>query len=305
MKSNRCSRHGFTLIELLVVIAIIALLIALLLPAVQQAREAVRRTQCKNNLKQFGLALHNYHDSNRTLPPGYISKFDASGNDLGPGWGWGAMALPYIDGANLFNSLNVNVGIELLPNATTRVSPLAVFRCPSDIGQQTWSAHQRNISTGADLGPICDVARSNFVGMYGTSEPGVDGDGVFFRNSKINLRDLIDGTSNTLVVGERSTSLGDATWAGAVTGAVIVPDSSDGVGSGPPESSSSLVLGHAGDGYSPGHPRSHVNQFHSLHTGGVHFLLGDGSVRFLSTSMDYDLYRALATRAGGERTGEF
>ncbi len=305
MKTNRWSRRGFTLIELLVVMAIIAVLIALLLPAVQQAREAARRTQCKNNLKQHGLALHNYHDTYTTLPPGYISKYDAPGNDLGPGWGWGSMTLPYLDGANLYNALNVNVGIELPPNATTRVSSLAAFRCPSDTGPQTWSAHQRNLSTGADIGPICDVARSNFVGMFGTSEPGVDGDGVFFRNSKVNLRDLTDGTSNTLMVGERSSWLGDATWAGAVTGAVIVPDPSDGVGSGPPESSSSLVLGHAGDGYSPGHPRSHVNQFHSLHTGGVHFLLGDGTVRFLSTSMDYDLYRALATRAGGERTGEF
>src|SRR5579872_1827700 len=96
-------RRGFTLIELLVVIAIIAVLVALLLPAVQQAREAARRTQCKNSLKQIGIALQNYHDSARTLPPGYISLIDTSGNDLGPGWGWAAMLLPQMDQSPLYD----------------------------------------------------------------------------------------------------------------------------------------------------------------------------------------------------------
>jgi prepilin-type N-terminal cleavage/methylation domain-containing protein len=93
----RMKRNAFTLIELLVVISIIGLLIALLLPAVQAAREAARRTQCVNNLKQIGLALHNYHSSHQTFPPGYISNFDASGNDSGPGWGWAAILLPQME----------------------------------------------------------------------------------------------------------------------------------------------------------------------------------------------------------------
>ena len=147
---------------------------------------------------------------------------------------------------------------------------------------------------------ICEVASANYVGVFGTFEPGVGGDGIFFRNSAIALRDTTDGSSSTLMLGERSFRLGEATWVGAVTGAVIVPDGSDGVGTGPPESASSLVLGHSGDGYSPGNPRSHVNQFYSLHTGGVHFLFGDGHVSFLSSSLDYRVYQALTTRAGGE-----
>src|SRR5687768_201165 len=97
------SRRAFTLIELLVVIAIIGILVALLLPAVQQAREAARRTQCKNNLKQLGLALHNYHDQHKLLPPGYVSDYTTAGTDTGPGWGWAAMILPQIDQGPLFN----------------------------------------------------------------------------------------------------------------------------------------------------------------------------------------------------------
>ncbi len=293
-------RSGFTLIELLVVIAIIAVLIALLLPAVQQAREAARRTQCRNNLKQVGLALHNYHDVYLVMPPGYISRFDNAGNDLGPGWGWAAMLLPQLDQSTLYNQLNLNVGIEHPSNATARVVKLAAMRCPSDSAPDRWQTIQRNPSTGVVIAPICEVASANYIGMFGTFEPGVGGDGLFYRNDNLNLRDVSDGTSNTLAVGERSFRLGEATWTGAVTNAVIVPDSSDGVGSGPPEYASSLILGHSGDGYSPGEARSHVNQFYSLHTGGVHFLFADGHVRYLSTSLDYGVYQALTTRANNE-----
>ena len=293
-------RRGFTLIELLVVIAIIAVLIALLLPAVQQAREAARRTQCRNHFKQLGLALHNYHDNLRTFPPGYVSLFDGSGNDTGSGWGWGSFLLPQLDQAPLYNQINFNVGIEQATNGTVRVQRVPTFLCPSDSAPERWQTAKRDLSSGAFLGNICEVASANYVGMFGTFEPGVGGDGVFFRNSPIGLRDLTDGSSSTLMVGERSFRLGEATWTGAVTGAVIIPDGSDGVGTGPPESASSLILGHSGDGYSPGNHRSHVNQFHSLHTGGVNFLFGDGHVGFLSSSIDYRVYQALTTRAAGE-----
>src|SRR5579864_5723515 len=125
-------KRGFTLIELLVVIAIIAVLVALLLPAVQQAREAARRSQCKNNLKQVGLALQNYHGSRNTFPPGYVSTFDGSGNDTGPGWGWGAMILPELDQAPLQNGISFTQPIEAAANATARVTTLSASLCPSD-----------------------------------------------------------------------------------------------------------------------------------------------------------------------------
>lgn len=292
-------KRGFTLIELLVVIAIIGVLVALLLPAVQQAREAARRSQCKNNLKQIGLALYNYHESHRVLPPGYVSLFDGSGNDLGPGWGWGSFLLPQLDQSPAYNQVNFNVGVEQAGNATIRILRLPVVLCPSD-SASLWTAWKRDPTTGTDISQICDLAPANYVGMFGTFEPGVDGDGTFYRNSRVGFQDIRDGTSQTIVVGERAFALGEATWTGAVTGAVLVADSSDGVGTGPPEYNASLVLGHNGDGFSPGDRRSHVNQFYSQHTGGVHFLFGDGHVGLLSSSLNYGVYRALATRAGGE-----
>ena len=298
-------RSGFTLIELLVVIAIIAVLIALLLPAVQQAREAARRTQCRNNLKQVGLALHNYHDTYLVLPPGYISRFDNAGNDLGPGWGWAAMLLPQLDQSPLYNQLNLNVGIEHPSNATSRGVKLAAMRCPSDSAPDRWQTIQRNPSTGAVIAPICEVASANYIGMFGTFEPGVGGDGLFYRNDNLNLRDVIDGTSNTLAVGERppSADLHYGWWyAGMGTG--------DGTGD--------LHLGVREVGTwprfpaCPGGPRPYragkltdncaSAQFWSLHAGGANFAFCDGSVRMLRYSAG-DVLSALATRSGGETTG--
>src|SRR5271155_4615272 len=158
-------RRGFTLIELLVVISIIGVLIALLLPAVQAAREAARRTQCVNNLKQLGLALHSYESASRSFPPGYVSNFDASGNDTGPGWGWPAMLLPQIEQKPLFDGVNFNMPIDDLSNPTTRLMWLTVFLCPSDSAPVAWWAVTRDPS-GAPLQNICQVATANYVGMY-------------------------------------------------------------------------------------------------------------------------------------------
>jgi prepilin-type N-terminal cleavage/methylation domain-containing protein/prepilin-type processing-associated H-X9-DG protein len=292
---------GFTLIELLVVIAIIAVLIGLLLPAVQSAREAARRAQCINNLKQIGLALMNYEGALRTFPPGYVSSFDVQGNDTGPGWGWAAMILPPFEQTPVFNSLNFNLAIEDASNLTGRLMLINNFLCPSDTVLPSWWAVSRNTNTGVALRNICQVASSNYVGMYGTGEPGPDGEGVFFRNSRIGLRDITDGTSQTILVGERSHNLGEATWVGSVTGAILYPTDGDNIGRYVPETSPGMVLGHAGEGHGPGDPRSDVNQFYSLHAGGgVNFLFGDGHVAFLKSTMNYKAYLALATRAGGE-----
>ncbi len=294
-------RRGFTLIELLVVISIIGLLISLLLPAVQAAREAARRAQCVNNLKQLGLALHNYEGSHGAFPPGYISNFDANGIDTGPGWGWAAMLLPQMEQTNVFNAINFNIGIEDPANQTSRLVNVNNFLCPSDSVKPAWWVKSRDPATGLPLANICQVAPSNYAAMYGNGEPGVNGDGMFFRNGKVGLRDITDGSSNTLALGERSHKLGEATWVGSVTGAVLFPDDGDGVGRPRTEDSSGMVLGHVGERKGPGDPNGDVNTFYSRHSGnGVNFMFADGHVSFLKATMNYKTYQALATRAGGE-----
>ena len=289
------SRRGFTLIELLVVIAIIALLIALLLPAVQAAREAARRGQCINNLKQVGLALANYESSQRVLPPGYVSGADAANADTGPGWGWGAMLLPQLEQGPLFNSINF---ARPIAGQTAARAMVATFLCPSDSVKQ-WNVYSRDLA-GNPTGLLGQVAPGNHVGVYGTSDPGIDGDGLFYRNSAVAPRDITDGMSQTLAVGERGHRLGQATWTGAIPGAVLFPDDNDGIGYPRAEDAPGMILGHAGGRLGPGDPGGEVNQFYSRHPGGVNFLFADGSVRFLKTAMNYPTFRALATRAGGE-----
>jgi prepilin-type processing-associated H-X9-DG protein len=292
------------LIELLVVISIIALLIALLLPAVQMAREAARRTQCVNNLKQIGIALQSYHGSHQTFPPGYVSNFDSAGNDTGPGWGWAAMLLPQLEQKPLYDAVNFSVPIEAPTNQTTRLTLIAGFLCPSDSGAPSWLATMRD-QRGVATQSICQVATSNYVGVFGTSDPGIDGDGIFFRDGNVGIRDVTDGTAQTIAVGERSQKFGQTTWAGSVTGAVLFP-LNKGIGYPRAESAPGMVLGHAGGRYGPGDPSGEVNQFYSLHPGGVNFLFADGHVGFLKTTMSNTIFRALATRAGGEAlSGDF
>ena len=310
----RRAGRGFTLIELLVVIAIIGVLIGLLLPAVQAAREAARRAQCLNNLKQIGVALHNYHDGCGAFPPGYVTDWhfelgsDNSYRETGPGWGWATMLLPRLEQAPLFDAVNFAwpdptsklriVSIEGPANATARMAVLAVFLCPSDRARTFWAVRLDEASGQYDI-PICQVAPSNYVAMYGTTEPGVDGDGLFCRNTSFAVRDVVDGTAQTLAVGERSQNLGDATWTGAVPLATLLTPTG-GVGRYHPENSSGFVLGHAGERNTPGDPLSDCNQFYSFHGGGANFLFADGHVAYLRRTIDYRTYKALTTRAGGE-----
>jgi prepilin-type processing-associated H-X9-DG protein len=307
------------LIELLVVIAIIGVLVGLLLPAVQAAREAARRTQCTNNLKQLGLALHSYHDGHATLPAGYVSLFNVgsangaalrgarpprenenSDPDVGPGWGWGSMILPHFDQGPLYNAINFNLDIRADDSLTARTTVLNVFLCPSDNPESLWWAWRRNPLTGAAFAPICQIAAANYVGMYGLTEPGPSGEGLFFRNDVVRFADVTDGLSTTIAAGERSFLIGGSTWVGNVSRAVLVPPIG-GVGHFRPETSAGMVLGHAGERKGPGDPNGDTNQFYSRHSGrGVHFVFADGHVAFLKTSMSYKTYAALATRAGGE-----
>jgi prepilin-type N-terminal cleavage/methylation domain-containing protein/prepilin-type processing-associated H-X9-DG protein len=295
-------RRAFTLVEVLVVIAIIGVLIALLLPAVQSARDAARRTQCANNVKQVGTALLAYEGSHKAFPSGYVSAYDSNGNDTGPGWGWASFILPQMEENAIFRTIHFDLPIEDAMNSA-RVANVPSYFCPTDDIRRVWSAKSRD-ADGNAISVICDVAASNYVAMYGTTEPGVDGDGMYFRNSKVRLKDVTDGSSKTLAVGERAHKLGNATWVGSVTGSILFPEDDNTAGLRHAENSSGMVLGHAGEGIGPGDDGGDVNQFYSLHGAGVNFVFVDGHVTFLPANMDKKLYRALATRAGRETSAE-
>jgi len=253
-----------------------------------------------NNLKQLGLALHNYDGSHQTFPSGYVSNFNATGDDTGPGWGWAPMLLPQFEQGPLYNATNFNLAIEDPSNLTSRLPLVNNFLCPSDRVEVYWAVN-RDAATGAPRQNICQVAPSNYVAMYGNGEPGPGGDGLFFRNSKVSLRDITDGTAQTIALGERSHRLGEATWVGSVTNAIMFPTDNDDIGRYRTETSSGMVLRHVGEGVGPGDRRGDVNQFFSVHSGGgVNFLFADGHVSFLKSTMNYQTYKALATRAGGE-----
>src|SRR6516165_1269146 len=167
---NRGSRRGgFTLIELLVVIAIIAILIGLLLPAVQKVREAAARIQCTNNLKQIGLALHTYHDANKRFPPGYLDgntdPNSTPDNDVGPGWGWASFILPFIEQGNVYNQINLKVGVGVGSNVGISQQPLVIYQCPSDSLQDAFPVYDSSFTK-----PIVMIAHSNYVGCSGWVE---------------------------------------------------------------------------------------------------------------------------------------
>jgi prepilin-type N-terminal cleavage/methylation domain-containing protein/prepilin-type processing-associated H-X9-DG protein len=294
-------RHrGFTLVELLVVIAIIGTLMGLLLPAVQRIRETASRLRCKNNLKQIGLALHNYHDRFGGFPPGYQSKVGPNNTDLGPGWGWAAFLLDDLEQENLKRAIRFDLQISDPANAGVRVTILAIFVCPSE--------PKTGILTVIDAGgnPICDVARGNYVainGVLGVTSDAWDNNGAFIRNRSMRMADITDGLSNTLLVGERCTSMSSTTWTGAVTNGVVpavrYPNPADQLANA--EGAPALVLSHGSRSHIPNDQLVFdADATASFHIGGVNFLYGDGSVHVMSNAIDGLLYEALLTRAGGE-----
>ncbi|MFM7075032.1 MAG: DUF1559 domain-containing protein [Planctomycetaceae bacterium] len=306
--------RGFTLVELLVVIAIIGTLVGLLLPAVQSAREASRAASCRNNLKQLGLALHHYHDHAKRFPSGWSGAAipdGTAGDDL-PGWGWATELLPQIEQSTLHARIDRSRPVFDPANsalhADVRRQVVPTFLCASDVRgpterdgffmigaddghdeeEEEEEGHHDERVDGPQFAPLTEIGKSNYVGVFGTIE--VDdapaaGDGMFFRNSRVGMRDMLDGTSKTLVVGERNSKLGASTWTGVVSGA---------------KAAYPRVVGVAD--HTPNHADHHFDDFTSNHPAGVHFLMGDGSVHRLDDSIGIEVYQSLCTRAGGEAT---
>jgi prepilin-type N-terminal cleavage/methylation domain-containing protein/prepilin-type processing-associated H-X9-DG protein len=300
------SASGFTLIELLVVIAIISLLIALLLPAVQAAREAARRSQCINNLKQIGVAMHNYHSVAEVFPPGHSSNAEGPTVDLGPGWGWATLLLAQMDQAPLYNSINY---ANQIPNGTSRTARstlLSSLNCPSSTGSSP-VAFSGQYSNGTIQPIVTDLAASQYVASAGQKSQKTSGtfNGAFYLNSVSSLASITDGSSSTLMVGERSRNLADAVWIGVIPTAQVCtnPSWSNSGCTG----ANAMALGFTGPAVaggpwfeSPNNPGSLADDFYSLHPGGCNFLFCDGSVRFLKQTTDPKVYSGLSTRAGSE-----
>ncbi|MGC8638353.1 MAG: DUF1559 domain-containing protein [Isosphaeraceae bacterium] len=315
-------RQGFTLIELLVVIAIIAVLISLLLPAVQAAREAARRVQCVNNLKQMGLALHNYHDSIGSFPMSYMARlqFINGATDTAPGWGWGMMILPQLEQSPLFAAANVGLPVDAPHNSTVVQAILNVYICPSDpIPGGVFPVTSAVGATVAMMGPTsyaACVGNDQADTTTGLNNDGL-GNGVMFRDSAIRVSEITDGTSQTIAVAERAWTINSGPWAGVATGGVI----RRGPANPCPTTgalyylAASLVQAHCNVLNTNTDPDGGLDDFSSRHPGGANALFADGSVHFLKSvlrnsgqrpdgSTIYSpasvVLQALGTRAGGE-----
>jgi prepilin-type N-terminal cleavage/methylation domain-containing protein len=294
-------RHAFTLIELLVVIAIIAILIGLLLPAVQKVREAAARMSCSNNLKQLGLAFHAYHDANKNLPPGYTATgtYVNGTTDTAPGWAWGTYILPFMEQGNLQNQFNMSLPVQ--SSGTAIQSVVKTYLCPSDIVPPGPFA-----VTDSSWNTVCQVAPTSYAACCGggVSTTAATGNGCFYRNSSVRLTDITDGTSNTVFVEERAFANVQGTWVGAISGGYCNQGqyNQDAVPGKLGQGAGDLVLIHAGTNNSPS--GRNLDDASSKHFTGSNFLLADGSVHFIrnisSGSTDSATLEAMGTIAGGE-----
>ena len=307
-KLRSAGRRAFTLIELLVVIAIIGVLIALLLPAVQQVRETARRTQCMNQLRQIGIALLHHEETRGSMPPGWR----AISSDTNPGWGWMAYTLPFIEQSNLHNQIDFFSTLDTAAHQPIVTQHITGQLCPS--------APDSSESFGADIlvdGTIynaIELARTHYVGCIGSSVPlhemedgetcpsldlrygdGVRLNGMFYENSFTKMRDLLDGTSFTIMVGERSADIFDSTWAGIVAGVPYTAWRVVAWTGEPPNNPPNAQIAHF-HGFA---------QFNSAHRGGItNFVFADGSARPIHDHITPSVFKAMGTIQGREYIGD-
>jgi prepilin-type N-terminal cleavage/methylation domain-containing protein len=299
----RCGRRGFTLIELLVVVATIGILCALLLPAVQAAREAARRARCANNLRQIGLGLHAYHDIHESLPMGYVAAPNGDPYQTTPGWGWAAMLLPHIEQAALFDTANFQLPVERLDNLTTGIKDVGTFICPADRNPG------RYVATREDGTPVGLFHTTSYAACYGAGleidDQPDSGNGLFRRNSVVRLGDVRDGAGCTIAVGERGACLVRTPWVGAPSGTASTFTPNSNLADYPPGAvgrGAELVVAHV-DGIGFNGPGTGPDDFYSPHPVGGNFLLADGSARFIKDSISLGVLRALCTRDSGDLVG--
>ncbi len=310
------NRRAFTLVELLVVIAIIGILIALLLPAVQAAREAARRSQCSNNLKQIGLALHNYHDSYKMFPLGWLPQTGMPGGGSGYAWGWGTSILPFVEQSALqdqiqYGKITIYAAASDATIRTYMQVPISAYRCPSDTAPDTnnWlSMASQRLTTSNYVGAHNS---DHFYSANGTrAAEHVERGGCFNSEEGVRFRDIKDGTSNTWAVGERKWSFMDA------SGNVLISCSAHAFGSVIEPHSHTWRRGYqmavgvyrmnldgtdqTGQIYSTNVSMRGAQGFSSEHPGGAQFCLADGSVRFVAETIDgYFDNRGVQTNSSG------
>ncbi len=286
MKQDPSRRGGFTVLELLVCVSVAGFLLVLVLPAIHRAREVARDLQCRDHLRQVGLALHSYHGSHRQLPPGWSRE-----RTQRTGFGWASRILPQLEQDAIASGIDYQSPLDSPANSSALSVAPAVFLCPSDYApamfrlfrEQADDPLASSLRGDRPLVPLLRLPSANYVGVYGTQDPDVrpgrPGDGVFMQDRAIRFSEIVGGQSQTFLVGERTARKLPSTWLGVALAGEDAP---------------ARVTGFADRG--PNVTGSDECEFDSRHLGHVNFLFGDGRVSAVHDTIDTQVYRGMASR---------